>query len=957
MGNRLSIAGALLVALALSFPVPGLAQGDIATGTITGTVMDAEGAALPGVTVTVVNPATGFSRNFETDVQGRFELRLLPSGTYNVRANLDGYAPFEQQGITVRIGEVRTLRVELGLETITEEIIVTSEAPVLETTKASLSASISEEELESLPLNGRDFIDLVALTPQAVEVDSDRISVNGQRGIMNSFNIDGADSNSSFFGEERGGTRPAFTYSQAAIKEFQVVRSSYSARFGNASGGIVNAVTKTGTNTIHGEVFYYNQSDSFIEDEDALGNEISTFERDQGGFNLGGPIQRDVLHYFVAYDGQRRDDGFPRQPDFQDELDADPALNAAWEAQLTALGIDPETEFDYVSTNDQDVFLARLDWAVADNHQLWLRSNWSDNKGENLTDTTFQTTGRSANGFEENSFVSTVASLNSVMGSSAFNELIVQYSAEERPRSANVTGIPEINIGFFDAVIGQNQFLPNFLDEDKLQIQNNYSRFIGEKHTLKAGIDYTNVEFDDGFCRFCSGAYSTIFLDDFVEGDISFLTDFTQAFSDSDGIVSYDTDFLALYVADEFRASDDLTLQFGLRYESQDNPTPKESNPLQPLTAQIPDFDDIAPRFGFSWAIGDNALLRGGGGIFFAPTPSLLVANALLTNGVTVTRVVLSPGEPGYPTFPGIISDPSALGTVTPDIFVFQPGYDNPETLRFSLGYERALTTDFTVGIDGVYSESENLERKKDINLDPTPTGFTSDGRPIYGGRTARLDPNFNKIMQFTDDAEAEYWSLALTARKRFSDDWQFQGSYTYAESKDHDTNERSVSSSSSGWPSDHFDLEQDWGWSDYDTRHRVVLSGTWVSDFGLNVSGIYRYRDALPINPFSDSDLNNDQFDRDRPGPDEGFSSFLSRNSFRGDDFQTLDVRLSYNFDIGDRFEIQLLAEAFNLLNSDNFVVFENEIFADGERNPDFGEPLAAAQPRSYQLGARIRF
>ena len=198
--------------------------------------------------------------------------------------------------------------------------------------------------------------------------------------------------------------------------------------------------------------------------------------------------------------------------------------------------------------------------------------------------------------------------------------------------------------------------------------------------------------------------------------------------------------------------------------------------------------------------------------------------------------------------------------------------------------------------------------------------------------------------------------SVSISARKRYRNNWQFQGSYTWAESKDHDTNERSVSSSSAGWPSAHSHLEQDWGWSDYDTRHRIVMSGTYVTDFGLNISGIFRWRDELPINGFTDEDLNNDQFDRDRPGPDEGYSSFLKRNSFRGDDFMTLDMRLSYTLTVAEKYDIEFSVEVFNATNADNFQPFEDELW-DGEVNPDFGEPLSAGQPRSYQLGLRFRF
>ncbi len=949
-----------ILGILIYIPILLFAQASEVGGSIEGIITTEEGDILPGVSVTVYSKELGIERQTFSDESGRFIVSNLPSGTYDITVELQGFAKLERKGVTVKVGKKVYLPFKLQLETVAGDLVVTADAPVLEATRTSVSASVEEVHLRELPLDGRDFKDLLALLPGNVEVPNERVSVLGQRGIMNSFNIDGADSNSAFFGEERGGTRPPFTYSQAAVKEFQVVQSAYNVRFGGASGGIINAITKSGTNVLKGSAFFFFQDDSLVS-RDAFGNRRNDFQRSQAGASLGGPLREDKLFFFVAADGQRYTEDFPRSPDHGGFLD-DPANKAAFDEKLRSLGIDPETEFNYSYENNNEVFLIRFDWNVNPSHRFWFRHNYSNQYGANLTDTRFSTTGRSSNGFERNRFNSFVARLDSVVTPNLLNEFMFQFAREERPREANFTGTPEINIGFYDAVMGQNNFLPNFLDEDRYQIQNHLSYFT-DGYLFKVGFDYSRLKFDDGFCRFCGGQYLFFSFQDFLD-DRPFR--YTQAFSPIDGIISYDMDLFAFYVGNEWHPTPKLTLELGVRYEYQNHPTPEITNPLEPLTAQIPDDkDNWAPRLGFAYDLrGDGrSVIRGGFGVFYSWTPSLLVANALLANGAAVTRVVLDAGDPGFPEFPNRIDSLGDLPQVTPDIFIFDPNFENPETYRSSLGFEQLLGDHMSVGIDIVYSRSKNFERKKDANLNPTPVGFTSDGRPIYD-RYDRLDPNFGKKMMFVSDAEAEYWGITLSARRRFADNWSFYGAYTYAQSKDHDTNERSVSSSRAGWPEDHFNLDQDWSWSDYDVRHRVVLSGIYITPFGLKISVSSRYRSAFPINPFANFDINNDGFFRDRPGPDDnlGLDYHLPRNSFRGKPFFTLDLRLSYKFSIG-RHEFEVMGEVFNLTNNANYRAFDNDYSFYDRRNgvlvynPSFGSPISPGKPRTFQFGIRYWF
>ncbi len=945
----------LVVALAvLLAPNAGWAQSSGSTGQIIGTAMDSDGGAMPGATIVARNTETGFSRTAITDTAGFYRLDLLPVGIYDVKAALDGFRSEIKRAARIGLGSSVRIDYVLAESAIAEEIVVTAEAPVIETTNPSVATSVGGQAIANLPLQGRDFTDFAVLAPGAVAADESQAGGRGglnmgARGIQNSFNIDGSNSQSSFFGEERGGTRPPFTFSQAAIKEFQVIQSSYNLQF-NASGGVLNAITKSGTNQFRGEVFYYYRDDSFLE-EDALGFESSAFDQKQYGFALGGPIAKDKLHFFVSYDAQ--DYVTPYNAVFRD---FPVERTAEWEA-ITGLDYDNETG-EIEQTNDASVIMLKLDWQLSDNHLLTLRDNYSTQEGENLT-SSYNNTGRSNNGLEENSFNSFVAALNSVLSENAFNELIVQYANEERPRTANNTDLPEAGIYGYKGNWGQNQFLPNFLDEDRLQIMDNFTYYMGE-HTLKAGMNLDLVAFDDGFYRYGGGSYSYSSWDQFFDDDAY---SYTQSFSNYDGAVKFDTNYYAFYLQDEWRTSPNFTLTYGLRYDLQAHDDPKETNPLYPDTGQIPDdTNNWAPRVGFAWDLaGDGKqVLRGGAGYFYDNTPTLLDANAMLANGVRVIRVSERCEFGGCPTYPNRWGSLGDLDSVTPDIFVFDPNFENPETLRLSLGYEREVMTDFSVGVDLIYSETEKLEHKQDQNIGAATGELTPDGRPVYVPYYYHSNyEDFDQIMQFTSDAEGEYKAIILKGRKRFSNGWMLDASYTWSEAKDNDSNERSVSSSSD-YPEDQFNLMNDWGPANFDVQHKFVMSGTYQLPWDMMISGILYIRSGFPYSAMDGEDYNNDGYNRNERAVVEtspGVFFHYARNTFRQPYYRNLDLRLSKIFTFGRNLELEIVADIFNVTNSDNMWTDETELIDDGEYNPDFGLQTQAGAPRGYQLGLKFRF
>jgi outer membrane receptor protein involved in Fe transport len=789
------------------------------------------------------------------------------------------------------------------------------------------------------------------LTPMTTTDDDGRAHVAGQRGVQNSFNIDGANAQSNFFGEERGTTRAPFTFSQGAIREFQVIPSSYNVQFGNASGGVINAITKSGTNRFRTEAWYYLRNEGMVND-DAFGREQNDFDQKQYGLAVGGPVIKDRLHFFTSYDGQRKDYPVARAwTTFPlDRI-------AEWETR-TGLDFARETNGQQLSTDDNDVILLKLDWQLSQRHLASLRYNDSDYDGANGTDTRYLNTGWSNNGFENGDFYSLVASVSSVLSDRMFNEVIVQYSDESRPRLPNDGTVPEVLIRGNQANFGQKNYLPNDLLEKHTQVKNNFTAFAGT-HTLKAGFDVDMVNYDNWFPRYAWGQYQYSNWDDFFNNRAY---SYTQSFYTNGGHAKFDVDYYAAYVQNEWRARPNLTVTYGVRYDLQDNPAPPIVNSLDPRTGQIPnDKDNWAPRVGFAWDPKGTGrtVVRGGFGYFYDVTPTILLANALLNNGITGARYYVNCRSVACPVFPAILTSPAGLNADKPAIYLFDPNFEHPETKRVSIGFEQQLGRDFSVGADLIYSETDNLERIYDSNL--VPVGTTPWGGNLYDYRQVK-DPNFTSVNMFASDARGEYLGVVLKGRKRWADRWMFSASYTYSEAKDTNSNERTVSVGSYGSGEDPLDPEGNWGWSDYDVRHKVVASAVVLLPYDVQVSTIFNVRSGFPYTAESDVCQNYVGGRCYDPGSVD-YRPYIDgvhyeRNSYRQPWYRNVDLRVSKIVGFGHGIEAEIIAEAFNLLGADNLRTSNRRlVLGNGSFDENFGVNNLAGSPRQYQVGLKLRF
>jgi outer membrane receptor for ferrienterochelin and colicin len=650
-------------------------QAQAGTGQITGIVSDATGAIVPNATVTLTSKATNQTQSLNTSDEGVYRFVSLQPGNYTVKATASNFGE-QTLDVEVQVGRTTDANFALGAAGTSAEVTVTAEG--IQTTAIQSDAVISQTQIDNLPINGRRFQDFATLTP-TVQIDPDRgqISIAGQRGINSNVSVDGTDYNQPFFGGIRGGERSnfGFTIPQEAIREFQVVSGGYSPEFGRSSGGVVNVVTKTGTNDFRGSAFYLlrpqslSRKSEFVKEVErqtnvnlaAVNRQPIEFQaaptQQQFGGSFGGPIIKDKLFFFAAYEQQifRAD----RQALFTG-LD----VITAGATNQEAINFFRNQEDDFQITNDVNALFGSILYNINENNSLTARYNFSRNIGENFITTgsslglisPFVANALSNEGTEKNRINAFVGQLRSSFSPSLYNEFRFQYSREDRPREANEL-IPRLNIGNVGEV-GTRSFFPSEQYDTRLQFTNNLTYIAGD-HTIKVGGEFSRLYANQifGFNQF--GAY-TFGVNGNAGLEILSLTpgsttdrrlDTTNSFF-AQQVGNLQAAFsvyeAAFYVNDSWRVTPRFTLDFGVRLDKQYNPSPELGNTTLinavqntrfPILnnqgfdpTQIPDSElQVGPRVGFAWDVEGNgkSVVRGFGGVFFARTPLLIFAGAV----------------------------------------------------------------------------------------------------------------------------------------------------------------------------------------------------------------------------------------------------------------------------------------------------------------------------------------
>ena len=997
-------------------------------GSLQGTVGDPSGAVVPGAAVRATDRDRGAFFVTTSNADGLFLFPALPVGNYELSAERAGFAIWEEKNIEVTVGSEISRSIVLLLPGMSESVSVREPASLLETSRSQTSFTVGERAVSSLPVNGRNYLDFVLLTPGVTRGSggSFDLSFGGQR-KMNLLRVDGADNDDTFFGEflglSRGGQAP-FQFSMSTVQEFQVNTNSYAAEYGRAGAGLINVVTKSGTNEFHGLGFWYYR-DRALNASDLV-NRInnlpkSPYHFNQFGGTLGGPVRKNKLFFFVAYDGQSSTlqnvvtlnlpAGF--------SFSADPRVAGFQQLALAYLG--PRAS-SWLRTFDQNVFFAKLDWRINSAHLLTGRWNRHRFIGGNLLSAgpqnSLEHTGNT------NSFTDTLAiSLSSSVSPSVANFFLFAYVRSRDPVFSNSPN-PEANVfegGHLVLSVGRNS--PSERDIDRLQWSDTISWLHG-RHAFKFGTDvlpnritFLNTVNFSGSFRFPS-------LESFgrsLAGAPPAIPDqrsYIQAFSGTGAHgVTVDPDFTdyAGFAQDEWRVSQRLTLNLGLRYDLQVIHKPTVRNPNPALAAAgidtsrlRTDKNNFAPRIGLAWSpfTSNQIVLRAGFGLFFARTPSIISARPLFQNGITVVTDTFAGGTSNafiIPSYPNNICGPPDPSGLPPNcaappaavagnqiLQVYSPSYAQPYTQQGSFGLEFEISKDFAISANYLLVKGTHLQRWRDVNLatpeTPASIGIAGTLNTLSYGKLTLPRPiaGFDRILQVESAASSIYHALALNLERRYSRGFQLSAAYTFSKTIDDNPEPVAVNPPSTDnlLLLDATNPRADRSLGVNDQRHRFVLSGVWrirgeqlhpgsarVFLSGWELSSILTAQSGLPYSGYVSSDLNNDGNNSNDRTPG------LGRNTFRLPLSVSLDARLTWNVPLTERVRLQVLSEAFNVLNHGNITSVRTTEFGlsasalicgiatapclvpQNSGLSAFRTPTATSGPRIIQLAARLIF
>ncbi|HXB72522.1 MAG TPA: TonB-dependent receptor [Candidatus Acidoferrales bacterium] len=1016
----------LAAMLFLVVAIPSEAQIAASFAQVNGIVNDPNGARAPQATVTLRALETNQVYAAHANGDGFYVFANVTPGGYEIRVESPGFAVYTQAGIVLRVGQAATIDVTLKIDSQSERVLVTGELPLVEPGRTEVSQLIEARQISSLPISGRLFTDFVLLSPGVAagrtslqstitEFEVTRVSFGGMRDLSNEVTVDGADTVNTVTGSQRA------TPSQDAVSEFRVLNSSFGADNGRALGGVVNIVTKSGTNSLHGALYEYLQNNA-TDARSLLAPEFHTLRQNQYGATLGGPVRRDKTFFFLNFEGQRR----AESPTYPGQLVNDLGLiNAA----KTALGLAPE-RLDILKTNDSDKGIVKVDQTIGERHRLSFRYNVEDGRALNqLVGNTMDGGGVAAPSAGHNSFVrdqSLVATVTSVLSPTMVNSALFQYGRRHYD-FPGVTGQPNLDIPN-SLLLGHHFGVFDFIGESRQQFSDSVSWTKGS-HLVKLGFDSNFLEDKvtwpgftpmriilpgvnclvqfadfvnpaahlqenqaDGPCPLPPVLNGTplvmwdapVGAGPFIQGSLPqrLPTDWSHAYLPSlteDFNVHLNHSYHALFVQDQWRVAPKLSISAGLRWDVEKG--------LEKVIH--PDYRNVAPRFGIAYSPDGKTVIRAGFGMFFDrynlsfvfvtyPERTVQIPGVQLpgerqgsqTAGVVFNE--LAPGPAGMPAdaarnliltgqLPPTYNQGPCPPNCTAGAGLVDPNSRTSYSEQSSFGIDREIRTGLALSAGYLFVAAHHLVRAEDLNVAP-PVGKLPDGKDVFGA--ARYPSG---LLYYTDNSgNSVYHGMTLQLRHRYSRHLDWSANYTFAKTLDDGTFTTFVST-----PQDLYLRNLERANSNQDVRHRFTANFVatapekgWLRNFEL--SGIVVAQSPRPFTLFAGFDVNNDG------NPVTDRVGLSARNTYWGDSQRSVDIRVSRFFRIAERARLHLSADGFNVLNRANveevntvygapdFIGGIPRHYKDGTGSPAsplFGAPRVMLNPRQLQFAVKVEF
>src|SRR5215471_1065619 len=938
--------------------LPARGAGAQSGGSILGTVSDAQALALPGVELTLRNTDTGVTRATVSEANGVYRFSGLPPGTYDIKATLDGFGVSEFKGQAITVGlEVRHDFV-MKIQTLEEAVTVTAQAPIIEATKSEVSGVVTQQQIANVPVPTRQTLDLALLLP-GTNTDGSvprRVSVSVGAGgavAQNAFLVDGVSNSQSTGGD------PRQDFPQGGIREFRVNVSQATAEFGSTTGGVVSIVTKSGTNLFSGDAFEYfrdkslNATNEFEQlNHNTTGAPKPAFRQNQTGFTLGGPILMDRAHFLVATDATQTDQSI--------------IVNTGKPQDYAAVeGAFPNNQY-------RRMFFVRSDAQINAAQTAFVRWGW---ERDNLTcQSCGGTLASTAGALVQQRRNSLVAGHDWVLSNRALNEVRFQWAPFAYLNNPSEASTVWTDVGNF-APARFAQMTPVYVfpsltygtTANKVQIETwwefhddfSLTTSKGGSHSWKMGVASTRAPNTEDLTGNPLGTW-TFSTDQMFNPNnpatIAALSKPTQ-FAASLPPVVHDlkTNLFSTYVQDSWHPKGFLTINLGVRYDLEYGSFNQDMN-LSSFPRSLPfinpqtrgDHNNVQPRIGMAWDLNasGSSVLRASYGVY----------NGVIRNGSFGTELAnllqsnITIRNPSYPDPYGGKDPLTFASTAPPNITIFDDDIVNPLSQTTNIGFSQQLMPNLALQVDGVYTKGSANAVTLNINAPDPVTGL----RPL---------PAWGRILQINPVGESKYRALYVRLDRPFVNRLQYTVAYTLAKADDNLTS------------INYYDRSADWGPSNLDRRHTLVVSGSVMLPLSLTLGGVWTVRSAMPFTPIAGKDLNNDGAVTDLvPGTTrnsgqrdlnlDAVNAYraanglapISASQIGSNRYNSLDVRLTRTFSITSTKKLETIVQVFNIMGSDNLLASGGVGgYVSNALSDSFGRILTAGNRQQAELAVRF--